>query len=191
VSNKSEEIVVTTALSRYEQAEALRFIEDEMRQSFGCDPPATTGVFFLARLQGKIVGSIALQGTGKNGKLPIENHYEYKSQDSSPPFDRALTVQASRWIATQGGISLSILRASFDVAYILGKKYVLIEAKPYSTKRLGELGVICKEIKDVTLLPERIRGEVGENGMKYFLEPPLPTLYMIDIQESITAFGSV
>jgi hypothetical protein len=182
------ELTLSVALTKIEKVEAIAFIERIMRMRFGCDPPPTTGIILVARMEGVIVGSIVLEGIGRDYLFPIEKHYEFDTSTTPFPFNREIIVQGSRWIATKEKVSFVILRASFELAYGLGKRYMLIEAKPYSVKRLIELGVTCKAFEKTALALEKIKNSVGDDGLKYFIEEPFPTLYMIDLEKSLLSF---
>ena len=181
-----EEIIITVASSQEEKTNAIIFIETNMRKSFGCEPPPTTGVIFTARLSGEIVGSIVLQGTEKNVPFPVENYYEFNPPNSTLSFSRARTVQGSRWLAIRPNVSFELLRTSASLACEFGKQSMLIEAKPYSVKRLTELGIHCRKIPNANLQQEKVRIVVGESGMRYFTELPLPTLYVIDLKQVLS-----
>jgi hypothetical protein len=181
----SNGLTISLAITPKEKTATIEFIETEMRRSFGCNPPPTHGVIWTARTKKNIVGSLVLQGIQENGQLSLENHYEFDELTTPFPFNRDQLVQASRWIATEKGVSLSLLCASFAFAYALGKRYALIEAKPYSVVRLKELGFTCEEISGAKLLHKKIQDLVGEAGMSYFSNPPFPTLYMIDLHNDL------
>ncbi|MEJ0053943.1 MAG: hypothetical protein WDN10_04455 [bacterium] len=177
---------VSLALSETERLEAIGYIEPVMRERFKCEPPPTRGLIFIARAKGAIVGSIVLEGMADASPFPIEGRYAFDPKDAPYPFDRPYIVQGTRWIATAPGVSNLLVRTAMRVAYELGKRHMLIEAKPYSVKRLGELGIVCREIGNARLRADEVLAMVGEAGMLYFTEPPVPTLYLMELRQ---AFG--
>jgi hypothetical protein len=172
------------ALSDSDRSEAIHFIETQMRKAYNCDPPETNGVICVARYNNDIVGSIALYGVENGAQFPLETYYNFSLNKCPFPFERSNLVQVGRWIAIQPHVSRLLLLASFQMAFDMGKRYALIEAKPYSVKRLLELGFNCKEIPDAILMEENIWKIVGDEGMKYFAETPKPSLYMIELKQS-------
>ncbi len=173
------------AYTEAERAEVLDFIHHEMRRTFGSEPSVTPGLLIFVRLRKDIVGSIAIQDIEKDEMFPIEKHYVSYDTRISFIFERRHVVQGSRWIATKPGVSSALLRAAFTLACSFGKRGMLIEAKPYSIRRLLELGVFCEKISNVSLLQEKVYEEVGEIGMAYYATPPLPDLFMIDMEKSL------
>jgi hypothetical protein len=172
------------ALSEPDRSEAIHFIETQMRRAYNCEPPETNGVICIARNNNEIVGSIALYGVEEGARFPLESYYDFILNNCPFPFERSNFVQVGRWIAIRPNVSHLLLLVSFQMAYDMGKRYALIEAKPYSAKRLLELGFNCKEISGATLVEENVRKIVGDDGMKYFTEPPKPSLYMIELKQS-------
>ena len=172
------------ALSAAERAEAVRYIECRMREHFGGDPPPTRGLICVARTNGTIVGTMVLQGSPPGEPFPIEDHYDF---DGTHPFHdgRDSVIEGSRWIASVPGISRALVIATMTLARDLGKRRMLIEAKPYSTKRLAELGFICRPIGGASLSIARVRSIVGDSGMPYYLTPPAPCPYLIDLGDAI------
>jgi hypothetical protein len=173
------------ALNDTEKAESLHFIETNMRKSFHCEPPPTKGLTCFVRIDDEIAGTLVLQGSTQDALFPAEEHYSFSTINTPFPFDRTRIVQASRWLAIKKGITYTLVRGAFTLAYELGKQFVLIEAKPYSTKRLAELGIDCIAIPNAALLIDIVRATIGEDGMAYFIEPPQPTLYMISIKQAL------
>jgi hypothetical protein len=178
-----KDMTFSVALSAHERREAVAYIEAIMRKSFECEPPPTVGLVCVIRLYGEIAGSIVLQDSVDDALFPIERHYEFQTAVMPLTFPRDRIIQGTRWTAAHPGVSLAILRNSFALAYGFGKRYMLIEAKPYSVKRLAELRVTCKEIESIKLIPEKVLREVGSGGMEYYLSHPAPTLCMIELAQ--------
>ncbi len=179
----SGELEFSVALTQYARAIAVTHIESIMRNSFRCEPPATVGLVCTVTQNEKIVGSLVLVDSKDNIRFPVEEHYEFDVGNCPISFNRNEIVQASRWTAQVPDASRLILRNAFKLAYAFGKRWVLIEAKPYSVRRLEELGATCYEIPTTTLLLEKVREAVGENGMSYYCTVPVPTLYLIEIAQ--------
>ncbi len=182
--SENSQVRLCIALSESDRSEAVSFIETQMRNIYDCEPPKTKGVICIARDNDSIVGSIVLYGIEEGARFPLEDCYDFHLSDCPFPFRKSNVVQVGRWIAIRPNVSHLLLQASFQMAYDMGKRYALIEAKPYSAKRLLELGFNCQEIPDATLLEDNVRKIVGEDGMKYFTQPPKPTLYMIELKSS-------
>jgi hypothetical protein len=174
-------ITVSAVVTKEERVEVLAYIESAMRDAFHCNPPVTIGVVCIARENGVIVGSLAIQSSTRDSPFPVEHHYDFDLDNTPFTFHREKIVQAGRWIAQRTGVSLLVLQACSQLAIDFGKRYMLIEAKPYSAKRLCELGYDCRPINGAKLLVESVKASVGEDGMRYYLEEPLPTLYMFPI----------
>ncbi|MBA3788807.1 hypothetical protein H0X32_00210 [Patescibacteria group bacterium] len=152
-----------------------------MRKIFRCEPPPTRGAICIARIHDRIVGSLVLQSTKHDCPFPIEDHYDFDPKEMPFPFSRSEVVQATRWIATEPGVSLRVVKACGWIAHGFEKRYMFIEAKPYSVERLCELGLDCRIVKNAVLVPERVRESVGEAGIFYYTEHPLPTLCIFPI----------
>ena len=181
-NNDSAEVTLRIALSKKERLQAVAFIESQMRRVYGCEPPPTVGVVCTAHIFEEIVGSIVMHGVENDTPFPIEEYYNFDSRNTPFPFNRQIMLQVSRWISVHPGVSEMLIRTSFALAFSLGKRYSLVEAKPYSIKRLSEFGILCKEIEGSRLQPEKVCKIVGTNGMRYFTELPLPSLYMIQLK---------
>jgi hypothetical protein len=185
---QNEEVRIEIAFTESERSEAIAFIEHFMRETFNCDPPPTTGVIFVARAEGQIVGSIVLAGTDGEMPFSIESHYTFEPSTAAFPFMRTYIVEGSRWLSSRkelSTVSSLLILHSFTLAYEFGKRYMLIEAKPYSIKHLGKLGVLCHPIEGATLRREHLLQSIGERSMRYFIESPEPTLYMLELLPSI------
>jgi hypothetical protein len=188
VMTKNDIVRISIATTEIERNEAIMFIEKNMRQAFGCNPPPTTGIIIVAHIEDLVVGSIALSGTSGKRLFPIENQYRFSVKDTPVPFTRSHIIQGSRWISSRKDvqeIASGLLWFSFNLACGFDKHYMLIEAKPYSVIHLAKLGVLCHPIERTILLEEKVRETLGSAGMKYFTEVPLPTLYMIDLQSAL------
>jgi hypothetical protein len=193
MSSESSSVNISIAFTKNERDEAVEFIEKFMRETFECDPPPTHGIVCVARISGEVVGSIVLAGTEEHQPFPLERQYSFDPKYAPYPFVRHDMVQGSRWTSSRKDlpqVAIDLLRFSFSLAFGLGKRHMLIEAKPYSVKHLEKLGVICFPIEGAVIVVDSIKNIVGEKGMKYFIEPPLPTLYMIDIGLAVHAFQS-
>lgn len=168
-----------------EVREAVEYIEKEMRRRFACEPPPTSGVIFVARLQSAIVGTVVYESTRDDVPFPLEKRYEFSSSRKIPYLSpRGIIVQGSRWIATERDVSHRVARYAASIAYDFGKRRQLIEAKPYTVKRLAELGVPCTQIS-ARLSLKKTRAIVGDLGMKYFEEEPSPKLYLLELDHLI------
>ena len=168
-----------------ERTEAIEYIEHAMRARFECDPPPTHGCILVARLGRKLVGSIALQGTERGDPFAIEKHYDFDADAAPYPFDRSRIVEGTRWAAQYPGVSKDLVLESMRLAVALGKRFMLIEAKPHAIDRLGELGFMFLPIPGALLRVDRIRPMVGDRGMRYFLDQPAPSLYLCDMEGAL------
>jgi hypothetical protein len=173
------------ACTREEREEALAYIESFMRARFGCMPPPTVGLIMTARADGAIVGTMAVAGTAWLVPFPIEHQYEFDPARMPVPFDRSLFVQGSRWTASRPGVSHGVFRAAAFAAREFGKQSMLIEAKPYAVKRFAELGIACEPVPNAQLILEAAERHVGKDGMAFYLEPPTPTLFVLDLLQII------
>ncbi len=185
----SKELEFSVALTQYARARAVTHIESVMRSSFQCEPPVTIGLVCTVTQDEKIVGSLVLVDSKDDAIFPVEEHYEFDSDKCPLSFNRDEMVQAGRWTAQVPDASRLILRNAFKLAYAFGKRWVLIEAKPYSVKRLEQLGATCYEIPNTLLLLDKVREAVGDNGMSYYSAFPAPTLYMIEIAQYLKSEG--
>ena len=159
-----------------------------MRQRFKCEPPETKGVIFIARSNGKIVGSAVIESsTGE--PFSLEGRYKFDENKTPYIFIRSHIVQGSRWISVLPLVSHRVLYELATVSLDFGKRYLLIEAKPYSINRMQDLGIICKKIPNCKLQIENIRKLVGKEGMRYFEEYPPPSLFMCEFTQIIRALG--
>jgi len=181
---------IEAAVDPESRMEALAHIERSMREKFGCEPPPTTGLAFVARAGGRIVGSLVIEGASGNGPLPIETHYAFDEARSPYPYVRHDIVQATRWTASVPEASRLVVLATMRAAFHLGKRLMLIEAKPYAIARLAELGMDFREIEGAEVLLETVRESVGPEGMKYFTDAPAPSLYLCDMGEALRTSGS-
>jgi hypothetical protein len=179
MTTNSHAVTISIVMTSEERKEALSYIKSSMQRAFGCDPPPTRGLICVAREGSTIVGSLVLQNALHNCTFPIEEHYVFDARKAPFPFVREEIFQASRWLADTPGVSLLVVQACAQLARDLGKLYFFIEAKPYSAKRLQELGFNCQPIPGAVLLPELARIVVGDAGMRFYEEDPQPTLYML------------
>lgn len=175
---------LTLAVAARERAVATAYIERIMRERFGGRAPPTAGVIITALFRGRLVGTIALEGSRNDEPFPIEAHYQFTA-DTPFPCSRAHIMQGSRWVATKAGVSGPLVEAALELGYQLGKCYMLIEAKPYSIARLAELGIPCIPIPGAHLSLEQALSQVGEEGMPYYRTPPLPQPYLIECKTAL------
>ena len=162
---------------------AIRYINEKMRQVFLCEPPETKGIVCVAYIGSEIRATLAIQGTTENMPFSLEEHYEFDRSTCPFPFHRTHLVQATRWISTHRSASLHVISAAARLAKELGKTHMLMEGKPKAVERLREIGMICEQIPNAILQTDKIESMVGNSGMKYYLETPLPRLYMLPIRE--------
>jgi hypothetical protein len=180
---------VTIARTREDVEDALLYITNVMRRRFGCEPPPTAGVIFVAKIEREIVGTAVIESTTVDTPFSLESRYDFDRAATPYPFDRSVTVQGSRWIATREDVSHRVFHELASIAYAFGKRYLLVEAKPYSVKRMEEFGITCPAIKRCVLSLEKTRATVGPEGMRYFEDPPSPCLYMMELSHIISALG--
>lgn len=152
-----------------------------MRLVFKCEPPPTKGLILAAYQDRNIVGSIVLRNSDSDQNFSLEARYEL-NDDNPLAQNRQCTIEGSRWIATVPSVSGLLLKAAAQVSLEFGREYMLIEAKPYSVMRLQELGWNVSKVEGATISLSRTLEMVGAEGMKYFEEPPEPTLYLIHLR---------
>ncbi len=182
-------LTVSVAIDPGEREIAMRYIHEKMRASFGCEPPTTTGVIFVVKEGARIVGSLVLEGSQNDEPFGIESHYDFDPERSPFPYVRDHIIQAVRWTGSRAHASRMVALATMQVSLAMGKRYIMIEAKPYSVKRLHELGMDFREIEGASLRMDHIRSVVGEDGMTYFTEQPAPSLFLMDIAAGLRANG--
>ena len=181
-----EEIRISFAHSRVERAEVLRFIETEMAASFGCAPPPTHGTICVAWAAEMIVGTLASESACDDEMLPLEERYEFNHSSTPFPFVRSQIIVTTRWLAKRKGVSFLVLRETSALALDHGKRFMLIEAKPYAVERLNAIGAVCLPVEGARLLIAKTRAIVGEAAMRYFEQAPSPSLYMMDLTQIVS-----
>ncbi|MBU0750524.1 hypothetical protein KKH15_03355, partial [Patescibacteria group bacterium] len=133
----TRDIVILVATTRKEKQEAIEYINTRMIEVFQCDPPETTGLILVGKQNDIPVASIVMYAPDPASKLPLEMRYDFCK--NSIDEIRSEVVEGSRWLASIPDVSLLILKTAAEISLQLGKKYMLIEAKEYSVKRLRQL----------------------------------------------------
>lgn len=172
--------VIKLAASNVERTAAVDFIRTAMHDRYGGEAPPTPGIIYTAWYEGIVVGAIALQGSIGEEPFPVERNYIF-TEDHPFPCGRGFIGQASRWIATKSGVSLALAQVAMATAYQLGKRYLLVEAKPPAVQRLAHLGIFACEVSGASLNETHVCSVVGEAGMPYYRAQPLPKPYLIDL----------
>ncbi len=177
---------VTIVTSEKLRVESLDYIEAKLRSAYNCEPPETKGVVCVARVATKIVAALVIQGTTEDVALPLEEQYVFDRSRAPFPFCRSELLQATRWTSSHQLGSIMVIHRCATLGRDMGKKYMLIEAKPHAVTRIREIGIVCEEIPAI-LDGTYVRKRVGEAGMKYYLTDPTPRLYMLPIKEMLQA----
>lgn len=176
-------LTIRTAIDAREREAGIAYVEAFMRGRFGCEPPPTRGVLVLAYQDEEIVGSLALESVLPDHAFTLESCYAFNPARTPFPFDRALIVQGTRWTATKRGVAYPLFRAGLVLAHGFGKRSLLFEAKPYVFERFDAHGIGWHPVPDARLNHAGVRAHVGEAGMKYYLEPPVPVLGMLALDQ--------
>ena len=164
----------------------IGYIREQMERAFGCPPPETSGVIFVARSGDRIIGTLVYESTSDQVPFQIEARYRFIDGGLSQLAPRSAMVVGTRWIGTEPGASWAVLRFASIVAVGFGKRYALIEGKPYTAKRLRELGALCTELSGAHIDLDRTEALVGLEGMVYYRQSPAPRLYIVDLAHIVS-----
>ena len=170
-----------------QRSSILLHIEDRMRAAFHCEPPTTHGAICAGIIDKKIMATLVIQGTMSRAPFSLEDQYDFDPSVSPFPFVREEMVQVTRWTSSRRLASLTLIHACAQLAKDMGKKYMLMEAKYTAVNRLEEIGIYCAEIRTAVLNLEKTLQRVGSGGMEYYTTQPVPKLYMLDIENMISA----
>lgn len=178
-----EPIVIGTAATARERAEAMDFIRETAFRWYRCSPPPPPQLIFTARQTGAVVGSISLDCAGETESFSLEEIHEMVYAESPWPFRRSRLVQYGRWMAKVKGISAAMIYASAVHALSLGKDYGFGETKPLIVPILEKFGL------DVRLIPTRkiFIEKISEESRGYYLENPPPVIFMLNLAQVRTA----
>jgi len=167
-----------------EQERVFDFIDGVALRWYQCTyPRAAHSALFAAKQGSEIVGSVAVDFTDDAHPFPYEEVYEFDHTTTPLPFKRENIVQGSKWAATAQGVSHLLLNEMSRYALSIGKKYLLIQAKSSSIKRLTEFGIHCLPISDAKIVWRNVPVDIKH----YYEEHPLPELFMVDIQQMFIA----
>jgi hypothetical protein len=162
--------------------------EELMRQialdRHGCLPPKTSPILFGAISEGRVVGTIGIEFGETERPLSLETIYDFDRTGSPWPFARERIVQIGRWFASQRGISVPLMYTANAYALRNGKTNGFAEMKPRIEQIARDLGMDIRQIPGAKLILDRI----SPDGMRYYTEPPPPTLYMTDVIQTERAF---
>lgn len=158
------------------RAAALTYVATQMQQVFECTPPPTPGLILLARDSSGIVGSMAIENIAHD-PCSLETRYRI-APDLFEKTNRLQGVVGARWTATRTHVGAPLFRAACVLAHSLGKQFMLIEAKPAPIRRFRQLGIPFTPVS-ASLDTEATAHIVGATGMRYFIEPPYPALYIL------------
>lgn len=176
---KNTPVVISLVEKDSEREEAIAFMNAIASERYRCAPPPPPEIIFVAKRDDEIVGVMALEFGDEQGVFPLEKIYKFDYRVTPWPFVRNEVAQFGRWMAKVRGISIALMYAATLYAIHQGKVYGLTEVKPYILKHTREIGIELREIPGATLVP----GNIPESGKPYYLAPPPPKLYMVNLRQ--------
>jgi len=154
------------------------FISNALRQWYQCRSISLSPTMIIARINGAIVGTVALYLSVHDSLFPMEDIYDFDYQNMPLPFNRDRIVQFGRWIASAEGVSRALLYASAIAGIAKGCQYGLAEVKPKIAEVLSGIGVklyFPSYRLRLDKIPEAIR--------PYYDLPPAPMPCMVDLEQ--------
>ena len=181
-------MVITIRLLKKTESDyqkALDFINKIAFSHYKCQPPPPPDVLFVAKNGEEIVGTTGLDLGEINKPLPLENIYNFDKAATPWPFQGEKIVQYGRWMVTVPGIADALICSAAQYGLAHGKTHTISEAKDHIKLKLDQLGIDARVIADAKLILERI----SKDGLGYYLDPPPPKLYMMDLSQMVQALG--
>lgn len=180
--NGNEHLIVAHAAGSSARREAFEYVNRIYWRVFRVIPPPAD-VIFVARRNGRIVGTLGFDYCGEGNDMPPEHLFSFDRKKTPLPFDCARSVQYGRWTADGPSISAELLYAVTAYALGGGMRYVWCEQKKNAARTLRLLGVTLHPVKDAVLKT----GAVPESVRTYYLSEPTPRLYMFKLEQALSA----
>lgn len=170
--------------------EILHFIEEIALAREGSKPPPPPQMLFGAYQGNTIVGTISVDFGSDLNPFRLEDIWEFDKEKTPLPFVRERIAQYGRWTATVPGASIALFYAATVFSKTHGKQFCLCEMKDPIARRLTEFGFVLLPIKNASLLPEAVRERMPEESRPYYLNHPLPYIYMMSLDQIEQAMQS-
>ena len=151
-----------------EREEVTSLVHAIMRRQYHCDAYPLPETVLIGRENGILVGAMAMSFPGK-GRFPLEETYALDYDTFPDKFDRAVTIQLGRWVATIPGIAEPLLHAAVGRALARGCTVAIGEVKPKIARRYAMLG-----LKLFPLSGEILFDRIPRAVLPYYLLPPPP-----------------
>lgn len=143
-----------------------RFVNERMRERYGCDAYALSVETLLAFRKRELVGTICIERVGSA-------FAEFFRSDR--------TIHIGRWTATRKGIAEILLFAIILRSLNRGAWWGLSEVKPAVARRLQSIGLI-----PVLLHGAIRRGQIAREVAPYY-EVPTPRICIVSLDRSLAA----
>lgn len=162
--------------NKEELGEALKFINSVYRKRYKAPPLSSPDKLCVAFCGNVIVGTIGLNFCKENGKLPLEEIYEFKSSEPKQVQSK-FVVEYLRWTAKIQDPPISNILAYIATIHALSKNlvYGMFESKLEVAQKLIDLGA------DLQKIPTRVIKPLP--GHSFYTEEPLPQLYLFKLEQ--------
>ncbi len=156
------------------------FIRTHAYNTHGCEAPPCSprGFLFGAWQDEVVVGSMYIEFRDDHTPHPLEEVYGYDAVSAlfcDITYRRSIHPQAGRWFSSKqkSSVSLRVLHEACRFAAAQGIEWLISEGRPYTFKRLRELGIILEE--NAASLPDL--SKVPLAGRRYYQSDPPPCLF--------------
>lgn len=168
-----------------DKKEAWQFVYDQSMLVYKCAPQQTPQHLFAARTDSKIIGTVGLDFCGKE-KIGLEVHHQFNTHDTPWPIQRKTLAIYSAWRVSAPTVAQLLVYISSRFAKEHGKTHGLCELKPSAIRRLQQLKVTAKPVKNSKLL----LNEIPTHEKAYYETDP-PELCMVDFGQICCALESI
>lgn len=144
---------IVTGVRRHD---VIRFIDAEYQKIFGTTPPESDVYFAAYDTKHAIIGTMALDFCGPDGRMPLARIYDFDEDGAPFPVAGSLGAQVGRWIAKTPAASGPLLHYAATYALTIGKEYGWCEHNRAVHRRAENLGIPFKPVPNATLDLERV-----------------------------------
>lgn len=170
--------VIQLAKTPIAKKEAKEFVDQEYLNLFKALPPLAQ-FYFVAKHNGKIVGTMSLDFSLENDSLWMEKIYRFDPATAPLPVIKEKIVQYGRWIAKVPGVSEMLTYSATVYAEKQGRIYGWCEHNDKVHRIAQRFGIIFYPVPGAILILENMPPETRA----YYTTPPLMKFYMVSVPQ--------
>ena len=154
------------------------FVQNIMREQYGCDAYALPRVVFSAWRDDELVGAMGLS-MSDGAPFSLEKSYALDYRTFPEVFDRTKIVELGRWSVTVPHVSEALMCVAICYALQNRREWGIGEIKPQVARRFARMGIAV-----TALHGEPILDAIPEGVRPYYLLPPRPSPHVIMLADA-------